>query len=110
VELLSGGNQQKVVLARALLREAEVHIFDEPTAGVDVGARVEVYQFIKDLCERGRAILLISSDLPEVVNLSHRLYVVHDGRIRAHLEGDAVTEENVLAHSFDYQRQPEEAM
>jgi ribose transport system ATP-binding protein len=110
VELLSGGNQQKVVLARALLREAEVHIFDEPTAGVDVGARVEVYQFIKDLCERGRAILLISSDLPEVVNLSHRLYVVHDGRIRAHLEGDAVTEENVLAHSFDYQRQPEEAV
>jgi ribose transport system ATP-binding protein len=104
VELLSGGNQQKVVLARALLRDADVHIFDEPTAGVDVGARVEVYEFIKELCENGRAVLLISSDLPEVVNLSHRLYVVHDGEIRGHLQGDEVTEENVLALSFDSHR------
>jgi ribose transport system ATP-binding protein len=101
VSQLSGGNQQKVVLARALLRDAQLHIFDEPTAGVDVGARVEVYEFIRQLCEGGRAVLLISSDLPEVVNLSHRVYVVHNGLVRAHLEGDAVTEENVLANFFD---------
>jgi ribose transport system ATP-binding protein len=101
VELLSGGNQQKVVLARALMRDARVHIFDEPTAGVDVGARVEVYEFIKELCEAGCAVLLISSDLPEVVNLAHRVYVVHAGRVRTHLEGEGITEENVVASFFD---------
>jgi ribose transport system ATP-binding protein len=101
VMFLSGGNQQKVVLGRALTREVGVHVFDEPTAGVDVGARVEVYQFIRELCEDGAAIVLISSDLPEVVNLAHRVYVVHRGRIRAELEGDAITEEAVLRNFFD---------
>jgi ribose transport system ATP-binding protein len=101
VMFLSGGNQQKVVLGRALTREVGVHVFDEPTAGVDVGARVEVYQFIKELCEGGAAVLLVSSDLPEVVNLAHRVYVVHRGRVRAELEGDAITEEGVLRNFFD---------
>src|SRR5439155_18618355 len=64
---LSGGNQQNVVLGRAFTRNVSVHLFDEPTAGVDVGARVEVYEFMKQLCENGAAILLVSSDLPEVV-------------------------------------------
>jgi ribose transport system ATP-binding protein len=98
---LSGGNQQKVVLGSALTREVGVHVFDEPTAGVDVGARVEVYQYIKELCEGGAAVLLVSSDLPEVVNLAHRVYVVHRGRVRAELEGDAITEEGVLRNFFD---------
>jgi ribose transport system ATP-binding protein len=98
--LLSGGNQQKVVLARALLHDVDVHVFDEPTVGIDVGARVQVYEFIKELCERGKAVLLISSDLPEVVHLSHRLYVMHQGRVAAELEGDAITEEAVLTNFF----------
>jgi ribose transport system ATP-binding protein len=106
VASLSGGNQQKVVLARALMTDATVHIFDEPTAGVDVGARVEVYDFIRELCEGGSAVLLISSDLPEVVHLAHRVYVVHAGRIRAHLEGDRITEESVLGNFFDGGSQP----
>jgi ribose transport system ATP-binding protein len=101
VMFLSGGNQQKVVLGRALTRDVAVHIFDEPTAGVDVGARVEVYEFMKELCESGVAVLLVSSDLPEVVNLSHRAYVVHRGRVRAELEGDEITEEAVLRNFFD---------
>ena len=101
VAYLSGGNQQKVVLGKALTRDVGVHIFDEPTAGVDVGARVEVYEFIRELCESGSAILLISSDLPEVVHLSHRVYVIHRGRVRAVLTGDEITEERVLASFFD---------
>ena len=100
VEVFSGGNQQKILFARALTREAELHIFDEPTAGVDVGARVEIYRFIQQLCEDGAAIVLISSDLPEVVNLSHRVYVMSAGRIRRELVAEEITEENVLDAFF----------
>ena len=108
VAYLSGGNQQKVVLGKALTRDVGVHIFDEPTAGVDVGARVEVYEFIKELCESGSAILLISSDLPEVLHLSHRVYVIHRGRVRAELTGDEITEERVLSNFFDTQADVQE--
>jgi ribose transport system ATP-binding protein len=97
----SGGNQQKVVLGKALTRDVGVHVFDEPTAGVDVGARVEVYEFLKELCESGCSILLISSDLPEVIHLAHRVYVIHRGRVRAELTGDQITEERVLSNFFD---------
>jgi ribose transport system ATP-binding protein len=103
---LSGGNQQKVVLGRALTRDVRIHVFDEPTAGVDVGSRVEVYQFMKELCENGSAVLLISSDLPEVVNLAHRVYVIHRGRVRAELEGDAINEAALLRNFFDTQSDP----
>jgi ribose transport system ATP-binding protein len=103
----SGGNQQKVVLGKALTRDVGVHVFDEPTAGVDVGARVEVYEFIKELCESGSAILLISSDLPEVIHLSHRVYVIHRGRVRAELRGDEITEERVLSNFFDVESESE---
>ena len=108
VMFLSGGNQQKVVLGRALTREVVVHIFDEPTAGVDVGARVEVYQFMKELCENGSAVILVSSDLPEVVNLAHRVYVIHRGRVRAELEGDAISEEALLRNFFDTRQDPQD--
>ncbi|MBA2595230.1 MAG: sugar ABC transporter ATP-binding protein [Chloroflexia bacterium] len=101
VASFSGGNQQKVVLGRGLTREVKVFIFDEPTTGVDVGAKVEIYGFMKELCERGAAILLISSDLPELLHLASRAYVMHRGEIRAELVGDALTEEAVLANFFD---------
>jgi ribose transport system ATP-binding protein len=101
VSSFSGGNQQKVVLGRGLTREVAVFIFDEPTTGVDVGAKVEIYAFIKELCERGAAVLLISSDLPELLHLSRRAYVMHRGAVRAELVGDALTEEAVLANFFD---------
>jgi ribose transport system ATP-binding protein len=99
VQELSGGNQQKVVLGRALSRKRVVYIFDEPTAGIDVGVRLEFYQQLKRLCDAGAAILLISSDLPELVHLSHRVYVMHDGAIQAEVTGD-IREEVVVAHSF----------
>ena len=101
VASFSGGNQQKVVLGRGLTRDVKLFIFDEPTTGVDVGAKVEIYGFMKELCERGAAVLLISSDLPELLHLSSRAYVMHRGEVRAELVGAALTEEAVLANFFD---------
>lgn len=97
----SGGNQQKVLLAKCLTREVSLYVFDEPTVGVDVGTRAEIYRFIAGLCEQGAAVVIISSDLPEVVHLSHRLYVMREGRIAAHLEGDAISETAALSHFFE---------
>jgi len=96
----SGGNQQKVLISKSLARPANVFIFDEPTVGIDVSARVEVYAFIKELVDAGDAVLVISSDLPEVLNLSHRLYVVRDGRIVDHMVGDEVEESRALLGFF----------
>jgi len=101
VAFFSGGNQQKVVLGRGLTRDVAIFMFDEPTTGVDVGAKIEIYGFMKELCEQGAAILLISSDLPEVLHLAHRVYVMHRGEVRAELSGAALTEEAVLANFFD---------
>lgn len=78
---LSGGNQQKVVLAKWLERNSEVLIFDEPTRGIDVGAKVEIYRLINDLAAAGKAILLISSELPEVLGMCDRILVMHEGRL-----------------------------
>ena len=76
---LSGGNQQKVVLAKWLQRNAEVIIFDEPTRGIDVGAKYEIYQLINQLATDGKAILMISSELPEVLGMSDRILVMNEG-------------------------------
>ena len=100
-ELFSGGNQQKIMLAKCQTRPADVFIFDEPTVGVDVGARSEIYAFIRDLCEGGAAVVVVSSDLPEVLHLSHRLYVFHRGKNRAELRDADITEENALSHFFE---------
>jgi ribose transport system ATP-binding protein len=78
---LSGGNQQKVVLAKWLQANSEILLFDEPTRGIDVGAKVEIYQLINTLAEQGKAILMISSELPEVLGMADRILVMHEGRI-----------------------------
>lgn len=100
VRLLSGGNQQKVVIARWLATEAEVLIFDEPTRGVDVGAKVEIYRLINALAEQGRGIILISSELPEVIGMSDRILVMREGRIVGERPGRRSTEEEVLSLAF----------
>jgi ribose transport system ATP-binding protein len=97
---LSGGNRQKVMLARGLTRGFGVYLFDEPTVGIDVGAKLEVYEFLKTLVEAGAAVVLVSSELPEVLHLSSRVYVMHLGRMVAELTGADITEQNVLAHFF----------
>ncbi|MDD9982173.1 MAG: sugar ABC transporter ATP-binding protein, partial [Gammaproteobacteria bacterium] len=75
--------------------------FDEPTVGVDVGTRVAIYEFIRDLCQNGAAVLLISSDLPEILHLANRVYVMCRGVLTAELSGDDISQENVLRHCFE---------
>ena len=93
---LSGGNQQKVLLGRWLSTDPTLVILDEPTRGVDVGAKSEIHRLVNELAAQGKGILLISSDLPEVLHLSHRVLVLHQGRIAAELQGPGLTQENVL--------------
>ncbi|ADE40013.1 sugar ABC transporter ATP-binding protein [Candidatus Puniceispirillum marinum] len=97
----SGGNQQKLMLIRSLTRQFDLIIFDEPTVGVDVSTRAIIYEFIAELCANGVAIVLISSDLPEILNLSSRVYVFSKGQVRAELRGSTINETNVLSHFFD---------
>jgi len=96
VGLLSGGNQQKVLFAKGMTRDAVLYVFDEPTVGVDIGTRSALYKVIQKLCENGAAVVVISSDLPEVLHLSHRVYVMCRGEIAGELEGDAINETRVL--------------
>ncbi len=91
--LLSGGNQQKVVIAKWLLRDCPILIFDEPTRGIDVGAKSEIYKLLNALAEQGRAIIVISSELPEILRLSHRIAVMCEGRLTGVLPGGASQEE-----------------
>ena len=96
-ETLSGGNQQKVVLAKWLQRNAEVIIFDEPTRGIDVGAKFEIYQLIHGLAEQGKAILMISSELPEILGMSDRIIVMNEGRVTGEIEDCAnASQEDVM--------------
>ncbi|MEV4558225.1 sugar ABC transporter ATP-binding protein [Kitasatospora sp. NPDC049285] len=96
VRKLSGGNQQKVVLARWLARKPKLLILDEPTRGIDVGAKAEIYQIIADLAEQGTALLVISSELPELLGLADRIVVMQNGRVTGELSRQAATEEAVL--------------
>ncbi|MBV9333871.1 MAG: sugar ABC transporter ATP-binding protein [Candidatus Eremiobacteraeota bacterium] len=94
---LSGGTQQKVVLAKWLLGDARVFLFDEPTRGIDVGAKSEIYKLMIDLIARGAAIVMVSSDLPELLGMSHRVLVVRDGRIAAEFSRAEATPNRVIA-------------
>ena len=95
--LLSGGNQQKVVLAKWLLTDADIFIFDEPTRGIDVGAKVEVYKLVNELLARGAAVVMISSELPEVMGMSDRVLVLRDGRIVAEFTRAEADAEAIMA-------------
>ncbi|HWJ73116.1 MAG TPA: sugar ABC transporter ATP-binding protein [Kaistia sp.] len=99
VKALSGGNQQKAALARWLLRDSKVLILDEPTRGVDIGAKREIYELIDELARAGKAILVISSDLPEAIGISDRLLVMRSGRIVHELASRGASEEDVMFHA-----------
>ncbi len=96
VRLLSGGNQQKVVISKWLLRDCDVLFFDEPTRGIDVGAKAEIYKLLQSLAEQGKAIVVISSELEEVLRLSHRIIVMCEGRITGELDGKTATQESIM--------------
>ena len=93
---LSGGNQQKVVLAKSLARERSIMLLDEPTRGIDVGAKSEIYRLIDDLAKEGKAILLISSELEEVLSMSDRIVVMREGRITGEFGRDEADQEKVM--------------
>jgi ribose transport system ATP-binding protein len=94
--LLSGGNQQKVVIAKWLLRDCDILFFDEPTRGIDVGAKAEIYELLQGLASQGKSIVVISSELPEVLRLSHRVIVMCEGRITGELDGKTATQEDIM--------------
>ena len=93
---LSGGNQQKVVIAKWVGIGPKVLILDEPTRGVDVGAKREIYQLMNELTDRGVAIIMVSSELPEILGMSDRILVVHEGKISGELKNDEATQEKIM--------------
>ena len=96
VSRLSGGNQQKVVLAKALAREPAVLLLDEPTRGVDVGAKAEIYGLIVELAQQGMAVLVVSSEMEELLSLSDRVLVMREGELTGEFTRDEVTQEKVM--------------
>ena len=93
---LSGGNQQKVVIGKWLLTEPKIFIMDEPTRGVDVGAKYEIYTLMNELVKEGVSIIMISSELPEILGMSDRIYVMHEGKISGELDVKDATQEKIL--------------
>jgi len=104
---LSGGNQQKVVIAKWLVKDCDILIFDEPTRGIDVGAKEEIYGLLNELAAQGKSIIVISSELPEVLRMAHRIVVMSEGRVTGLLDADEATQEKVMHYAT--QRWDEEA-
>jgi ribose transport system ATP-binding protein len=99
VSSLSGGNQQKSVLGRWLATDPKLLILDEPTHGVDIGAKSEIYELMRRLANEGMGIILISSELPEVLALANRIVIMHEGRVTGIMEREDATEESVMAYA-----------
>lgn len=97
---LSGGNQQKVIIARWLLVNSQIFIFDEPTRGIDVGSKEEIYRLISDLAEQGKSIIMISSELPELVAMSDRVLIMKNGMLVGEVTGNDINEETILSYSI----------
>ena len=93
---LSGGNQQKVMIGRWLATSPKILILDEPTRGVDVGAKAEIYAIMNELVKQGMSIIMISSELPEIINMSDRIYVMNEGRVTGCLNHEDVTQEKIM--------------
>ncbi|MEC0226019.1 sugar ABC transporter ATP-binding protein [Paenibacillus alba] len=99
VKFLSGGNQQKVVIGKWLLRDCDILIFDEPTRGIDVGAKTEIYKLLDELASQGKSIIMISSELPEILRMSHRIMVMCEGRITGELRREDATQEAIMKYA-----------
>lgn len=97
---LSGGNQQKIVIGKWLNTNAKIFIFDEPTRGIDVGAKYEIYLLMNQLVKEGKSIIMISSEMPEVLEMSDRVLVVNQGRIKAVLEGAEMNAQTVMKYAI----------
>ncbi len=102
IRFLSGGNQQKVILGRWLLTEPQILMLDEPTRGIDVGAKYEIYKLIIDLAKSGKGIILVSSEMAELIGISDRILVMSGGRVAGELFGDKITQENIMSLATRY--------
>jgi len=96
VENLSGGNQQKLVVGKWLAKDTGILMFDEPTRGIDVGAKSEIYRLLNDLVHQGKSIIMISSELPEILRMSHRVVVMCEGRVTGELDYKEATQESIM--------------
>ncbi|MCR4431895.1 MAG: sugar ABC transporter ATP-binding protein [Tepidanaerobacteraceae bacterium] len=99
VKYLSGGNQQKIVIGKWLTRNCDILIFDEPTRGIDVGAKSEIYKLLNDLAQSGKSIIMISSELPEILRMSHRVIIMCEGRITGELDAKDATQERIMQYA-----------
>jgi ABC-type sugar transport system ATPase subunit len=99
VKFLSGGNQQKVVLAKVLAAQLEILLFDEPTRGIDVGAKQEIYKLMNELADQGKSIIMISSDMEEIMGMSDRMLVMHEGRIAGELTRERFDQTLILEYA-----------
>jgi ribose transport system ATP-binding protein len=99
VKFLSGGNQQKVVIGKWLTANTDILIFDEPTRGIDVGAKSEIYKLLNDLARQGKAIIMISSELPEILRMSHRVVVMCEGQVTGILNAAEASQENIMKYA-----------
>ena len=99
---LSGGNQQKVIIGRWLLTDPEVLLLDEPTRGIDVGAKYEIYQLILDLASRGKTVLVVSSEMPELLGICDRILVMSGGRLAGEVDARTTTQEEIMTLAAKY--------
>jgi ribose transport system ATP-binding protein len=104
VRLLSGGNQQKIIIGKWLFRQSRVLFFDEPTRGIDVGAKFAIYKIMDELAAQGIGVILISSELPEILGLTDRIAVFHQGRITGVLETAKTNQEEIMRYASGYGR------
>jgi ribose transport system ATP-binding protein len=100
---LSGGNQQKVVVAKWLARDSKVILFDEPTRGVDVGAKVDIYNLMNQLKQQGIGVLFVSSELPEILGFSDRILVMCDGRVTGELSREEATQDKIMEYATRFE-------
>ena len=106
---LSGGNQQKLLLAKTMLTDPEIIIIDEPTRGIDIGTKQQIYAFIRELAKQGKGVIVISSEMPEIIGLSDRVLVMRQGRISGDVSGAGITEENIVRLAMGLEREEETA-
>jgi ribose transport system ATP-binding protein len=99
IRLFSGGNQQKAIIARWIAAGSQILLFDEPTRGIDIGAKAEIYALIERLAAEGKSVIVVSSELPEIIRLADRVLVMRQGRIAAELGRDELTEQAIVAHA-----------
>ena len=102
IKSLSGGNQQKVIIGRWLLTEPEVLLLDEPTRGIDVGAKYEIYQLILDLANKGKTVIMVSSEMPELLGVCDRIVVMSGGRVAGEVDAATATQEQIMTLAAKY--------